>query len=198
MRVGQSTPATNGSSPNHSSQSQVRQGLRPAGPGFVGHPARDGGCAHNARMNTRKQFLIGALAAAITSSTVRAADPPRCNELFEDAQRLACYDAVFGKPLRPLVSPAAPLAPAASAAAPAAAVIPPVSTVAPVAAPARASRQASGRQRRTRRRHAAASGPGGGLALVLAACPFHRRRNLAGAGSARSRSAGRGQAPRRQ
>ena len=65
-----------------------------------------------------------------------AQQAPRCSDLFDDVQRLACYDAAFGKPVRPgnASSPApvaqAPVAPAQSQA--------PVqaSTPAPVRAPA--------------------------------------------------------------
>jgi hypothetical protein len=52
-------------------------------------------------MNTRKQYLVSvSIAALAIPLSLHAADPPRCNDLFEDAQRLACYDAAFGKPAR--------------------------------------------------------------------------------------------------
>lgn len=92
---------------------------------------------HNAPMKPRKQFLVSGVIAALTLPlSVRAADPPRCNELFDDPQRLACYDAVFGKPVRPAADstgPVAPAAPVAAAVAPAAVV--PAAVVAPAPAP---------------------------------------------------------------
>ena len=81
--------------------------------------------AHNAPMNIRRQFLLSGVIAALTLPlSVRAADPPRCNELFDDAQRLGCYDAVFGKPVRPVANSTTPVAPVAPAVAPATAVAP--------------------------------------------------------------------------
>jgi hypothetical protein len=62
-------------------------------------------------MNKRKQCLVSvSIAALAIPLSLHAADPPRCNDLFEDAQRLACYDAAFGKPVRP-GSTSAPVAP---------------------------------------------------------------------------------------
>jgi hypothetical protein len=51
---------------------------------------------------------------------VHAAEPaPRCTSVFDDAQRLACYDAQFGKPRRPdAAQPASHAAPAPVTAAP--------------------------------------------------------------------------------
>jgi len=56
-----------------------------------------------------------------------AQQAPRCSDVFDDAQRLACYDAVFGKPTRS--SPAAGIA-APVAAAPVVAVPVPAATAA--------------------------------------------------------------------
>jgi biotin carboxyl carrier protein len=71
-------------------------------------------------MKTRKQCLVfGVIAALSIPFSVHAANPPRCNELFDDAQRLGCYDAVFGKPVQSgakVTAPVAPVVPAASAA----------------------------------------------------------------------------------
>ena len=86
-------------------------------------------------MNTRKQCLVsGVIAALMFPVSVLAADPPRCNELPNDAQRLGCYDAVFGKPAGAGAQAArvAPVAPAVAAA-------PPVAPVAPVAVGATAA-----------------------------------------------------------
>jgi hypothetical protein len=74
-------------------------------------------------MNTRKQCLVSlSIAALAIPFSLQAADPPRCNDLFEDAQRLACYDAAFGKPVRsgatsaPVAPHVAPVAATATAA----------------------------------------------------------------------------------
>jgi hypothetical protein len=84
-------------------------------------------------MKTRKQCLVsGAIAALLIPLSVHAADPPRCNELFNDAQRLGCYDAVFGKP-QSGAKTIAPVAPAAAATAPVAATA--AATTAAIAAP---------------------------------------------------------------
>jgi hypothetical protein len=88
---------------------------------------------HNAPMKTRKQRLVpGVIAALSIPLSVHAADPPRCNELFDDAQRLGCYDAVFGKPVRSSAQATAPVAPVMPVAAAASAA--PAAPVAPVAA----------------------------------------------------------------
>lgn len=84
---------------------------------------------------------LGAAAVALLASQAPAADGTRrCFEIYEDAARLACYDALFGKPARPAgatqtaapaqATPSAPAVPAAPpvvsrAAAPAAAPVPP-------------------------------------------------------------------------
>ena len=87
------------------------------------------------RMKTKNQFLAcGVIAAFVFPVSVLAADPPRCNELPNDAQRLGCYDAVFGKPVG-AGAQAARVAPVAPAAAAATAVAP----VAPVAVAATAT-----------------------------------------------------------
>jgi biotin carboxyl carrier protein len=84
-------------------------------------------------MKTRKQCLVsGVIAALSIPFSVHAADPPRCNELFDDAQRLGCYDAVFGKPLRSGAQATAPVAPAV-----------PVASAAPAAPVAAASATAA-------------------------------------------------------
>ncbi|MEO8307638.1 MAG: hypothetical protein ABI616_06315 [Pseudomonadota bacterium] len=70
-------------------------------------------------MKTRKQCLAAGFIAALTIPlAVHAADPPHCNDIFEDAQRLGCYDAVFGKPIHSAATStaAAPVAPLAVAA----------------------------------------------------------------------------------
>ena len=93
-------------------------------------------------MKTRTQCLVsGVIAALAIPLSVHAADPPRCNELFDDAQRLGCYDAVFGKP-QSGAKAVAPVAPVAAAAAPAAAVAP-AAVVAPVAVAATATAAAA-------------------------------------------------------
>jgi hypothetical protein len=62
-------------------------------------------------MNTHKQCLVSvSIAALAIPLSLHAADPPRCNDLFEDVQRLACYDAAFGKPVKPGAT-SAPVAP---------------------------------------------------------------------------------------
>jgi len=79
-------------------------------------------------------FAIGAAVATLVAlpSLTFGAGGPRCSDIFDDAQRLACYDSAFGKPVRPAgAAPSAPLAPAAPVAqrltpAPAAAVAAPV------------------------------------------------------------------------
>jgi biotin carboxyl carrier protein len=88
-------------------------------------------------MKTRKQCLVpGVIAALAIPFSVHAADPPRCNELFNDAQRLGCYDAVFGKPVQSGAKVTAPVAPASVApVAPAAAAAAAAATTAAVMAP---------------------------------------------------------------
>lgn len=99
-------------------------------------------------MKTKTQCLVsGVIVSLMLPLSVLAADAPRCNELPNDAQRLGCYDAVFGKPVgagaqAARVAPVAPVAPVA-AAAPAAPVAPvavgataAVAVAAPPAAPA--------------------------------------------------------------
>ena len=69
-------------------------------------------------MKTRNKILVSAAVATLMIPlAVNAADPPRCNELPNDAQRLGCYDAVFGKPVGAGAQAArvAPVAPAAGA-----------------------------------------------------------------------------------
>ena len=64
--------------------------------------------------NKRARFS-GALVVLAAASHANAQQAPRCSDLYDDAQRLACYDAAFGKPARPGTAPAAPpAAPAAS------------------------------------------------------------------------------------
>ena len=80
-------------------------------------------------MNDRNTFAtVGAAVAALLalSSPAMAAESHRCSGIYDDAQRLACYDSAFGKPARPAGSVAA--APVVQRAAPA-----------PVAAPAAAA-----------------------------------------------------------
>jgi hypothetical protein len=62
----------------------------------------------------RNPTSAGAAVAAllVTGSQTFAADGTRrCLEIFDDPQRLACYDSLFGKPVRPRVAqaPAAPV-----------------------------------------------------------------------------------------
>jgi len=93
-------------------------------------------------MNTRKQLLVPGVVAALIIPLVHAAEPPHCNELFDDAQRLGCYDAVFGKPAivgAKANAPAAPVAPAVAAAAATATA----AAIAPQAAPQAAPKPAA-------------------------------------------------------
>lgn len=96
-------------------------------------------------IKTTGRFL-GAVA-ILAGAPLYAQQAPRCSDLFDDAQRLACYDAAFGKPSRaPAGNAAAPStsAPAAragvtapaSVAAPSPAPVVRAAPVAPVAAPA--------------------------------------------------------------
>jgi hypothetical protein len=71
-------------------------------------------------------IVIHAVAAAVLALPCMgvAAESHRCAGVFDDAQRLACYDAAFGKPARPVASPApavpvVPPAPVVQRAAPA-------------------------------------------------------------------------------
>jgi hypothetical protein len=82
-------------------------------------------------MKTRNLIPVSGLIAALALPLcVHAAASHRCAEQVDDAQRLACYDAAFGKPVRPagastantpvlssspVPSPSAPLSPAAPA-----------------------------------------------------------------------------------
>jgi hypothetical protein len=54
--------------------------------------------------------VIRAAAAAVLAfpCIAAAAESHRCSGVLEDAQRLACYDTAFGKPMRPAASSAAP------------------------------------------------------------------------------------------
>ena len=86
---------------------------------------------------------------------LHAQQAPRCSDLFDDAQRLACYDAAFGKPSRtpaggstsapsvtaPAARSAVTASPSASSPAPVvrAAPVAPVAVPAPAAAPAPAA-----------------------------------------------------------
>lgn len=74
-------------------------------------------------------LAIGAAVAALLAlpSLTLGAGSPRCSDIFDDAQRLACYDGAFGKPARPVgAAPSASVAPAA----------PVAQRLAPVPAPA--------------------------------------------------------------
>jgi hypothetical protein len=78
--------------------------------------------------------VYGAVALLAVAPHLYAQQAPRCSDLYDDAQRLACYDAAFGKPARPSAAAAATSrAPAAPAVAPAAA---PVVRASPASAPA--------------------------------------------------------------
>jgi hypothetical protein len=69
-------------------------------------------------MKTCTRYLVGGVVAAlVVPLSVRAAEPARCNDLFDDAQRLACYDAAFGKPVHVGAASGAPAAPVAGVAA---------------------------------------------------------------------------------
>jgi hypothetical protein len=88
-----------------------------------------------------------AVAALLAASQAFAAEGTRrCFEIYDDPQRLACYDSLFGKPVRPGAAqlPAAPPPPPAPAVVradptPPAAVAPRVT--APASAPTPATRQ---------------------------------------------------------
>jgi hypothetical protein len=79
-------------------------------------------------MNARTRLLISGSAILLVAPLVAgAAQAPRCSDLYDDAQRLACYDAAFGKPVRPGAAPQAP----ATVQAPAAVQAPARAPVAP-------------------------------------------------------------------
>jgi hypothetical protein len=63
----------------------------------------------------------------VMSAVFAAEASPRCSSVFDDSQRLACYDAQFGKPRRP------DAAQPASHAAPVPVAVAPVSPTAPTA-----------------------------------------------------------------
>jgi hypothetical protein len=104
----------------------------------------------NMKKNIPGRF-VGAVAILAVASQVHAQQAPRCSDLFDDAQRLACYDAAFGKPSRtpaggstaapsasaPVTRSAATALPSAPASSPAPAA--PVAVPAPAAAPALAA-----------------------------------------------------------
>jgi hypothetical protein len=88
--------------------------------------------------NTQGRFF-GALAILAVAPHVHAQQAPRCSDLYDDAQRLACYDAAFGKPTRSaaaVAAPRAPTAPAAPATVPAPTPAPAVRTAPAPVAPA--------------------------------------------------------------
>jgi hypothetical protein len=78
--------------------------------------------------------IYGAVALLAVAPHLYAQQAPRCSDLYDDAQRLACYDAAFGKPARSSSAAAAPRAPAAAPAS--ASTAPPAVRAAPVAPPA--------------------------------------------------------------
>jgi len=91
----------------------------------------------------KNNTVIGAAVAAVLvlPSITRAAENHRCSAIFDDSQRLACYDSLFGKPVRPgaaqLPAPAVVTAdPTPPAAAPRVAAPPPAKAPAPAPAPA--------------------------------------------------------------
>lgn len=66
---------------------------------------------NNAPMNACKPVSIfGAVALLAATSAVQAAESHRCAKVFEDAERLSCYDSAYGKPV-----PQAPVAAAVAA-----------------------------------------------------------------------------------
>ncbi|MBK9250714.1 MAG: hypothetical protein IPM70_02020 [Proteobacteria bacterium] len=78
---------------------------------------------------------------AVSSQAFAAEGTRRCFEIYDDPQRLACYDSLFGKPVRPgaaqLPAPAVVTAdPTPPAAAPRVAAPPPAKAPAPAPAPA--------------------------------------------------------------
>jgi len=91
-----------------------------------------------------KKNLAGAAVAALAAAAAAsAAETHRCASLFDDAQRLACYDGTYGKPVRPAgnTAPATPATVIATPAVPvparppAAAIQPAPPSVAPAPAP---------------------------------------------------------------
>lgn len=79
-------------------------------------------------MNARNMGLVS----VAVSLVAQAADNSHgCNELFDDAQRLGCYDAAFGKPVRPSDGKSVAAAGAAGAAATATATVVPAAPPAP-------------------------------------------------------------------
>lgn len=54
--------------------------------------------------------------AMMSALPVQAAEPQRCATIVEDAARLACYDAVFGAPARPVAATPAQQTPVSAAA----------------------------------------------------------------------------------
>ncbi|MBK7117018.1 MAG: hypothetical protein IPH71_13520 [Proteobacteria bacterium] len=78
---------------------------------------------------------------AVSSQAFAAEGTRRCFDIYDDPQRLACYDSLFGKPVRPgaaqLPAPAVVTAdPTPPAAAPRVAAPPPAKAPAPAPAPA--------------------------------------------------------------
>ena len=96
-----------------------------------------------AGMRNNPTVIHAAVAAVLAFPCLAAAaESHRCSGVLEDAQRLACYDTAFGKPVRPATSAAPAPAPAPAVVAPRA----PVVTPAPVvqrSAPAPASAAAA-------------------------------------------------------
>jgi len=78
------------------------------------------------------------MAAVAMPLAAQAAESHPCNQLYDDAQRLGCYDGAFGRPVRP--ADARPSTPAGAAAATTgvavASTVPPAPQSAPVPAPA--------------------------------------------------------------
>jgi hypothetical protein len=94
-----------------------------------------------AGMKKNNTAIGAAVVAALVPSITGSAEDHRCSAIFDDGQRLACYDTAFGKPARPAVAVAtAPALPQPVAPAPAATpprVVPAaVASAPPVAAPA--------------------------------------------------------------
>ncbi|HXC59413.1 MAG TPA: hypothetical protein VN645_08850 [Steroidobacteraceae bacterium] len=91
-------------------------------------------------MNRNKLVRFsGAMVMLAAAPHVNAQQAPRCSDLYDDAQRLACYDAAFGKPGRPATAPAPVATPPANTSPSAARAVPmapaaAVTAVAPAAA----------------------------------------------------------------
>lgn len=84
----------------------------------------------------RHHATAGAAVAALlclSSQAFAAEGTRRCIEIYEDPQRLACYDSLFGKPVRPVAAQ-----PPAVAAQPPAPVVATVTPTAPAQAQAQA------------------------------------------------------------